>query len=98
VTEANDSRHRLDLLGSAQRRGQACSAVHAFIDCRLIRKKDLKMPVNLERPAKDVDLTSAEYAVMLSNLQANILRAHGRNFARHLFLRFTGACKKYCVS
>ena len=26
---------------------------------------------------------------MLGNLQANILRAHGRNFARHLFLRFT---------
>lgn len=48
------------------------------------------MPVNLNKPAKDVDIMSAEYAVMLQNLQANILRAHGRNFARHIFLRFTG--------
>jgi len=47
------------------------------------------MPVNLNRPPKDVDITSAEYEAMLGNLQANILRAHGRNFARHIFLRFT---------
>ena len=47
------------------------------------------MAVNLEKPAKDVDIFSAEYGAMLGNLQANILRAHGRNFARHLFLRFT---------
>ncbi len=49
------------------------------------------MPVNLEKPAKDVDITSAEYEAMLVHMQANILRAHGRNFARHLFLRFTGS-------
>jgi Dyp-type peroxidase family len=47
------------------------------------------MPINLEKPAKDVDITSAEYASMLANLQSNILRAHGRNFARHVFLQFT---------
>jgi Dyp-type peroxidase family len=47
------------------------------------------MPVNLDKPAKDVDITSTEYEAMLGNLQANILRAHGRNFARHIFLRFT---------
>ena len=47
------------------------------------------MPVNLERSAKDVDITSAEYDAMLRNLQANIIKAHGRNFARHIFLQFT---------
>lgn len=47
------------------------------------------MTVKLDRPAKDVDITSAEYDAMLGNLQANILRPHGRNFARHIFLRFT---------
>jgi Dyp-type peroxidase family len=47
------------------------------------------MPINLEKPAKDVDITSAEYGAMLANLQSNILRAHGRNFARHVFLQFT---------
>jgi len=49
------------------------------------------MPVNLNKPPKDVDITSAEYQMMLDNLQANILRAHGRNFARHVFVRFAAA-------
>src|SRR5947209_4716161 len=31
------------------------------------------------------------FAPMLHNLQANILKPHGRNFARHVFLRFTGS-------
>jgi Dyp-type peroxidase family len=48
------------------------------------------MPVNLDRPAKNVDIASAEYDLMLANLQANILRAHGRDFAGHIFVRFTG--------
>jgi Dyp-type peroxidase family len=48
------------------------------------------MPARLDTPAKDVDLTSDQYDVMLGNLQANILKAHGRDFARHLFVRFTG--------
>jgi Dyp-type peroxidase family len=30
---------------------------------------------------------------MLKKLQNNILRAHGRNFARHVFLQFTGSSK-----
>jgi Dyp-type peroxidase family len=47
------------------------------------------MPVSLDRPAKDVDITAAEYGPLLANLQANVLRAHGRDFARHVFLRFT---------
>ena len=47
------------------------------------------MPVKLDRPAKDVDISSAEYRTMLGNLQANILKPHGRNFARHVFVRFT---------
>lgn len=48
------------------------------------------MALDLTRPAKDVDITSGEYAPLLENLQANILWAHGRNHARHLFIRFTG--------
>jgi Dyp-type peroxidase family len=49
------------------------------------------VPVTLEKPADQVDITSAEYSALLRNLQANILWAHGRNFARHVFLRFTGS-------
>ena len=49
------------------------------------------MPAPLTRPAKDVDITAAEYEPLLTNLQANILWAHGRNFARHVFVRFTGS-------
>lgn len=48
------------------------------------------MSVDLTRPAEQVDITSGEYNTLLNNLQANILWAHGRNFARHVFIRFTG--------
>jgi Dyp-type peroxidase family len=48
------------------------------------------MSVTLKKPAEQVDITSGEYDVLLKNLQANILWAHGRNFARHVFIRFTG--------
>jgi Dyp-type peroxidase family len=47
------------------------------------------MPIKLNDPAKNVDIDSAEYRTMLGNLQANILKSHGRDFARHVFLRFT---------
>src|SRR5262245_13801151 len=47
------------------------------------------MPIKLDMPAKDVDIERPEYQAMLANLQANILRPHGRNYARHIFLRFT---------
>ena len=49
------------------------------------------MPIKLNDPAKNVDIDSAEYRTMLGNLQANILKSHGRDFARHIFLRFTAA-------
>lgn len=48
------------------------------------------MPITLTKPADDVDIESAEYVPLLDNLQANILWPHGRNFARHVFVRFTG--------
>ncbi len=48
------------------------------------------MSVTLTKPAEQVDITSGEYDTLLSNLQANILWAHGRNHARHVFIRFTG--------
>ena len=48
------------------------------------------MPIKLDRPAKDVDIDSAEYRALLGNLQANILKPHGRDFVRHIFVRFTG--------
>jgi Dyp-type peroxidase family len=47
------------------------------------------MPIKLDKPAKDVDIDSAEYRAMLGNLQANVLKPHGRDFARHVFVRFT---------
>jgi Dyp-type peroxidase family len=49
------------------------------------------MPIKLNDPAKNVDIDSAEYRTMLGNLQANILKSHGRDFARHIFLQFTAA-------
>lgn len=48
------------------------------------------MSVTLTKPAEQVDITSGEYDTLLKNMQANILWAHGRNFARHVFIRFTG--------
>jgi Dyp-type peroxidase family len=48
------------------------------------------MPVILTKPAEQVNITSGEYDTLLNNVQANILWAHGRNHARHLFIQFTG--------
>lgn len=47
------------------------------------------MPVKLNTPASEVDVSDPRFALMLRNLQANILKPHGRDFARHVFLRFT---------
>jgi Dyp-type peroxidase family len=47
------------------------------------------MPVKLSTPASEVDTSDPGFAQMLHNLQANILKPHGRDFARHIFLRFT---------
>lgn len=49
------------------------------------------MAVDLSRPAADVDIDAAEYRTMLGCIQGNILKSHGRNVERHVFLRFTGA-------
>ena len=48
------------------------------------------MTVDLTKPADQVDINSAALQPMLKNLQGNILRSHGRNATRHVFLRFTG--------
>ena len=48
------------------------------------------MPVKLTTPATHFDTTDGRFEQMLRNLQANILKPHGRNHARHVFLRFTG--------
>ena len=48
------------------------------------------MSVNLNLPAAQVDLGSATYANLRANLQANILKSHGRPNQRHVFLEFTG--------
>lgn len=47
------------------------------------------MAVNLKRDAKDVNIEAGEYQPLLNNLQANILRPHGRNNVRHVFIAFT---------
>jgi len=49
------------------------------------------MPVKLDTPAEEFDTADPRLATMLGNLQANILKPHGRDFARHVFLRFTGS-------
>lgn len=49
------------------------------------------MTIKLDTPADQVDVEAAQFAPMLQNLQANILKPHGRDFARHIFLQFTGS-------
>jgi Dyp-type peroxidase family len=49
------------------------------------------MPIKLDTPAEQVDVESLQFSPMLQHLQANILKPHGRDFARHIFLRFTGS-------
>lgn len=48
------------------------------------------MTIKLDTPAEQVDVNAAAFSVMLQNLQANILKPHGRDFARHIFLKFIG--------
>jgi Dyp-type peroxidase family len=48
------------------------------------------MAIDLAKPASAVNFADAVYKPMLDNLQANILASHGRDHARHLFIRFTG--------
>lgn len=49
------------------------------------------MAINLQTPAKEFDTKTEQAKAMLANLQSNILKPHGRNFVRHLFLRFNAA-------
>jgi len=46
------------------------------------------MPVKLSTFADRVDPKDPALSTMLKNLQANILKPHGRDFTRHLFLSF----------
>jgi Dyp-type peroxidase family len=46
------------------------------------------MPVKLSTFADRVDPKDPALSTMLKNLQANILKPHGRDFARHVFLTF----------
>lgn len=49
------------------------------------------MAIKLDTLAEDFDTATPAARKMLENLQSNILKPHGRNFVRHLFLKFTAA-------
>lgn len=49
------------------------------------------MPIRLDSNAETFDELSPEARDMLSKLQTNILKSHGRNFARHVFVQFTAS-------
>jgi len=50
------------------------------------------MPIDLTKPAGDVSVDpGSPYRPLFEKLQGNILKSHGRNVERHVFLRFTGA-------
>jgi Dyp-type peroxidase family len=50
------------------------------------------MAIDLTRPASEVDVSpTSPYRPLLERLQGNILKSHGRNVERHVFLRFTAA-------
>jgi Dyp-type peroxidase family len=49
------------------------------------------MSVDLDLPAEQVDLGTAAYANLRANLQAHIVKSHGRPNQRHVFLEFTGS-------
>jgi Dyp-type peroxidase family len=49
------------------------------------------MAIDLEKPAQQVDLSAAAYTALHNNLQANILKSHGRDHQRLVVLGFTGA-------
>jgi Dyp-type peroxidase family len=50
------------------------------------------MAIDLTRPASEVTTgAGSPYRPMLEKLQGNVLKPHGRNVERHVFLRFTGS-------
>lgn len=48
------------------------------------------MPIDLTRPADQVSIDDAAYQPLFKQLQGNILKPHGRNVEKHIFLKFTG--------
>jgi len=53
------------------------------------------MTIDLTRPASEVDVSpTSPYRPLLERLQGNILKPHGRNVERHVFLSFIGAPAK----
>src|SRR5215207_6526094 len=52
------------------------------------------MPIDLDQESEPIDPDDEKYLHMLANLQGNILKSHGRDFAAHIFLRFTGKTKE----
>jgi Dyp-type peroxidase family len=54
------------------------------------------MPINLNQT--NLDITDPNLQTVWGDLQANIVKSHGRNHSRHVFLRFTGdapACRRW---
>lgn len=54
------------------------------------------MPINLNQT--NLDIADPNLQAVWGDLQANILKSHGRNHARHVFLRFTGdpaGCRRW---
>lgn len=50
------------------------------------------MAIDLSRPPEEVSTDPASpYRPMFEKLQANILKSHGRNVEKHIFLKFTAA-------
>lgn len=47
------------------------------------------MPIELDTTAETFDELSPQADDMLSKLQTNILKSHGRHFSRHIFIQFT---------
>lgn len=48
------------------------------------------MAIDLKKPASQVSIDDPAYAPVFANLQGNILKAHGRNCAWQVFIRFIG--------
>lgn len=49
------------------------------------------MPIDLNAPADQVTTDAGSpYRAMLEKLQGNVLKPHGRNVEKHIFLKFTG--------
>ena len=50
------------------------------------------MSIDLTKPPEDVTTDpGSAYRPLFERLQGNILKSHGRNVEKHVFLKFTGA-------